>query len=319
MRKITAVILAAFILAGVLTACSDAPEPGGEDLCIVATIFPAYDWVREILGDRAGDVSLTLLLDSGVDLHNYQPTADDIIKISACDVFIYVGGASDAWVADALQEAANEEMIVISLFDVLGGAVKEEELVEGMEAEADEDGSEADEHVWLSLRNAETVCGYIAEALGTADPDNAAAYEDNAAAYIEKLDALDARYAAAAAAGGTDTLLFGDRFPFRYLADDYGLSYYAAFSGCSAETEASFETVAFLAQKLDELGLSCVMTIEGTDHRIAETIIASTETGDQAILELDSMQGTTAADVQAGATYLSIMEDNLAVLTEALR
>lgn len=319
--KITSVLTAAVLLAGLLAGCGAAPAGGADDakLSIVTTIFPVYDWTRQIVGTQEG-VELTMLLDSGVDLHSYQPTAADIMKISTCDLFIYVGGESDAWVDDALGEAVNGDMVVLDLMDELGGMLKEEELVEGMQAEdeEDEEGPEYDEHVWLSLRNAAYLCGRIAEELQKLDPDHADEYVANAMAYLAELSELDARYAAAADAAAVDTLLFGDRFPFRYLTDDYGLRYYAAFSGCSAETEASFETILFLAGKVDELGLTHIMTIEGTDHRIAETIAENTRTKDQTVLVLDSMQSVTAQDVQAGETYLSIAEMNLAVLTQAL-
>nr|MCR5004486.1 metal ABC transporter substrate-binding protein [Clostridiales bacterium] len=182
-----------------------------------------------------------------------------------------------------------------------------------------EEEVEYDEHIWLSLRNAEVLTDEIAQALQKIDPANAGTYKDNAAAYIEKLDALDQAYQAAVAEAARNTLLFGDRFPFRYLVDDYGLSYYAAFVGCSAETEASFETISFLAQKVDELSLPVVMTIEGSDHRIAETIIQNTQGQDQKICSMDSMQSITGKDVEQGAAYLTIMEHNLTALKEALQ
>lgn len=263
-----------------------------------------------------------MLLDNGVDLHSYQPTADDIIKISDCDLFIYVGGESDGWVEDALKEAANKDMQVINLLDVLGEQVKEEEVVEGMEAEEeeseDEDEPEYDEHVWLSLKNAETLCTAITNALEEIDPANKDAYAANAVSYLEKLAALDGEYQTVVDNAARKTVLFGDRFPFRYLVDDYGLSYYAAFAGCSAETEASFETISFLAGKVDELGLPCVLTIEGAQHKIAETIVQNSAAKNQSILTLDSMQSTTSADAANGTTYLSVMESNLDVLKQAL-
>lgn len=287
---------------------------------VVATIFPVYDWVRAVAGgDEAVDI--TLLLDSGVDLHSYQPTAADIMKVATCDVFIYVGGESDGWVDGALRTADNPGRIVVNLMEALGDAVKEEETVEGMEAEdekEDEEEAEYDEHVWLSLRNAGALTEAIAGALGEALPDKAETFAANAAAYIAQLDALDAAYAEAVEGAAYRTLLFGDRFPFRYLADDYGLSYYAAFSGCSAETEASFETIVFLAGKVDELQLPAVLTLEGADHRIAETIVAATRAKDAAVLAVDSMQGTTARDVADGAAYLGIMAANLDVIKQAL-
>ena len=290
---------------------------------VVATIFPVYDWVREVAGD---DVDLTLLLDNGVDLHSYQPTAQDIMKVATCDMFVYVGGESDDWVEDALSEAVNPDMVVVNLVEAMGGDIKMEEIVEGMEREEDEHEAdahedhedEADEHVWLSLRNAQKLVKVLASALGEADPANVERYAANADAYAEKLAALDAEYAAVCEAADYDTLLFGDRFPFRYLTDDYGLKYYAAFSGCSAESEASFETVVFLAGKLEELQLPAVMTIEGSDGRLAETVVQATGTRDAKILTLDSMQSTTSEDLKNGATYLSIMEENLEVLRQAL-
>lgn len=334
MKKITAISLAALLMLAGFTACgggAGSDAQGGADkgasLKVVTTIFPVYDWTRNIAGADNTDADISMLIDSGVDLHSYQPSAEDIMKISECDVFIYVGGESDEWTEDALEEAVNKDMVAVDLMEALGDRAKEEEVVEGMQEEdeaedhghEDEEGPEYDEHIWLSLRNASALSEVIAEALAEADEDNADTYKANAAAYQEKLAALDAEYAKAAEEGGTHTLLFGDRFPFRYMTDDYGLDYYAAFVGCSAETEASFETIAFLASKVDELGLRCVMTIEGKDHSIAESIVNNTKTKDQQILTLDSMQGTTAQDVESGATYLSVMEGNLETLREALR
>ncbi len=307
--------------AGGATAASD--DDG--TISVVTTIFPEYDWVRQIVGDSA-NVDITMLLDNGVDLHSYQPNAEDIMKISTCDVFIYVGGESDEWVDDALKEATNKDMVVVDLLDVLGDSVKEEEVVEGMEAEEEEEEAEGgeeeveyDEHVWLSLKNTQTLVTAISDALGTVDAENASVYAENAAKYNEELAALDAQYQDAVDAATVNTILFGDRFPFRYLTDDYNLDYYAAFVGCSAESEASFETITFLAGKVDELGLNSVLTIENSDQKIAETIIANTNSKDAKILTLDSMQSTTSADVEAGATYLGIMENNLSVLKEALQ
>ena len=323
MKKFTALLLT-FVLFLSLCPVSGLAEEAGK-IRVVTTIFPIYDWVREIAGDT-GNTEITLLLDSGVDLHSFQPSAQDILKVATCDLFIYVGGESDEWAEDALAEAVNPDMVVISLVEALGENAKAEEIVEGMEAEEEEEEGEEgeeeepeiDEHVWLSLRNAQVFTSAIADALAQKDPANADSYRANAEAYGAKLAALDAAYAEAVDSAAHKTLLFGDRFPFRYLTDDYGLTYYAAFAGCSAETEASFETVIFLAKKTDELQLPAVLTIEGKDHRIAETIISSTADKNRKLLTLNSMQGTTANDIEQGATYLKIMEDNLAVLKEAL-
>ena len=249
----------------------------------------------------------------------------------------------------------NKNMKVINLLETLGDKVKAEEVKEGMQAEEeeehehhheadhhddededdddhdyeaeghlhhhhdDEDEVEYDEHVWLSLRNAKILSAEIASALSDKDPANAAAYKANLAAYTARLDALDAKYSAAVKAGSKNTILFGDRFPFRYLTDDYGLDYYAAFVGCSAETEASFETVIFLSKKIDELGLNSVLKIESGDGKIATTIIQNTKKKKAKILTMDSIQSTTAKQAAAGTTYLKIMEANLAVLSEALK
>ena len=320
--KRTAALLLALIMILTLTACGaagDVAEDG--ELNIVTTIFPLYDWTRAVLGENPAGAELTMLLGTGVDLHSYQPTAADLLKLATCDLFIYVGGESDAWVEDALAEVANQNMIVLNLMDLLGDAAREEETVEGMQAEAeeaDEDEPEYDEHIWLSLRNAEALTRAISDALMELDSANAETYAANANAYLEQLSSLDAEYQAAVDAASKDTLLFGDRFPFRYLTEDYGLRYYAAFSGCSAESEASFETIVFLADKVDALGLPAVLTIENSDGRIAQTIIDNTKEKNQSVLVMDSMQGTTAQDVEAGETYLGIMQRNLDVLRRAL-
>ena len=329
MRKRTiSILLAALVLAGLMSACGRVSEPEGNGegerkLSIVATIFPEYDWVMNVLGERAKDVDVTLLLDSGVDLHSYQPTADDMIRVSGCDLFICVGGVSDKWVADALKTAVNKDMIVLNLMELLGDAVREEEVVEGMEAEHEEeeeaeDEPEYDEHVWLSLNNAAVLCGAIRDALCALDAEHAEEYTANTEAYLDKLAALDGEYRAVVDGAPLDVVLFGDRFPFRYLTDDYGLTYYAAFVGCSAETEASFETVTFLAGKVRELGLPVILTLEGTDHRLAETVAGASGVQGVAILAMNSMQSVTMKDVRAGADYLNIMERNLNVLGQAL-
>lgn len=317
--------LAAVMCVLCLTACSGkTAQDGDKKLKIVTTIFPEYDWVKAILGDEIENVELTMLLDNGVDLHSYQPTAEDIRKISECDLFIYVGGESDAWVEHALKESLNENQRVINLMEVMGENAKEEEVVEGMQAEEHEEAHtdeevEYDEHVWLSLRNAELECQEIEKQLSALDPENQQVYEENLNSYLAKLQELDGKYQDAVNNSTMHTLLFADRFPFRYMVDDYGLDYYAAFVGCSAETEASFETITFLAGKIDELGLHTVLTIEKSDQKIARTVIENTKNKDQQILAMDSMQSTTSEDVKNGTTYLSTMESNLEILKQALK
>lgn len=326
MKKYISLILAALLALVSLTGCStgNANDAGNDKIQIVTTIFPEYDWVMNVLGSNPGNAEVTILLDNGVDLHSYQPSVDDIVKITSADLFIYVGGESDAWVEDVLKQKTNKDMVVINLMDVLGDSAKEEEVIEGMECEEEEEEEEGpeveyDEHVWLSVKNAAMFVDEIEGAMENVDPANSSAYKNNADAYIAKLNELDSKYASAVSEANVKTVLFGDRFPFRYMVDDYGLSYYAAFVGCSTETQASFKTITFLAEKVDENSLKSVLTIEGTDHSIAETIIQNTDSKDQKILTMNSMQSVTSDDIKNGAAYLSIMESNLEVLKEALQ
>ena len=312
---------------------SEAPGTGVPKLKIVTTIFPEYSWTKELLGSHEKDVELTLLVKKGVDMHSYQPSAEDILKITGCNLFIYVGGESDKWVGKALQESGNPKRKVISLMKLMGNRAKVEEEVEGMEKHEHEkehdkdkhDGKEHhehpeyDEHVWLSLKNADIVCKAITEELAALDSKNAETYRANYTAYSKKLAALDAQYKEAVTKAPVKAVLFGDRFPFRYLTDDYGLQYYAAFNGCSAETEASFATVAFLAKKMDELKLPAVLTIEGRQHKLAQTIVENTKAKNQKVLTLNSMQSATEEEIKNGITYLAVMEQNLNVFQEALQ
>ena len=303
-----------------------ASESADGKLDIVVDIFPVYDWVREITAG-AENVNITLLSKNGVDIHSFQPSVDDIISISTCDVFIYVGGESESWIEGALDEAVNRDMIVIDLLDLAGDDVKEEEIKEGMQSDEhehedgheEETASEADEHIWLSVKSAALLCGGITEALSSADKKNAALYSSNNDLYCEKLTKLDEEYKAAAADGSKDTVIFADRFPFRYLMDDYGLDYYAAFAGCSAETEASFETILFLGKKVEELGTDVILQTESAGGQIAETVRDVTAKGGQEILTMDSLQSMNSKQIEEGVTYISVMQKNLEVLRKALQ
>lgn len=322
-------------------------------ISIVCTTFPQYDWVKNILGEEAERFNVTLLLDNGVDMHSYQPAVKDIATAGSSDLFIYVGGESDTWVEDALKEAKNKDLKAINLMETLGNSVKEEEVVEGMQEEreslghshekpskekqeqtqkeshensqeingqkeaADEE-PEYDEHIWLSIRNAEIMVKNIEKAIEQLDSDNAKVYQTNAENYIKKLDTLDKQYANTIQNAKYKAILFGDRFPFRYMADDYDLKYYAAFAGCSAETMAGFETVTFLAKKADELRLPVILTIENSDGRIAEAVKSNTTKKNQKILAMNSLQSVTKEQIADGITYLQVMQENLSVLSEAL-
>ena len=313
-------VLTAALAVPMFFGCSVSEKKSSDRISVVCTSFSEYDWTREIVGDT-DNTDITYLLGSGVDLHNYQPSAQDILTISDCDLFIYVGGESDKWVDDALGEARNSNMKVISLMDVLGASAKEEEIKEGMQAEEDEDDSdepEYDEHVWISLKNAQLFCEEICDKLSELDSENADTYRANLASYTAQLSQLDAQYSEMVNEAAEKTVLFGDRFPFRYLFDDYGIDYYAAFVGCSAETEASFETIVTLAKKVDELGLDTVFTIENSDPSVAESIIRNTQTKDQQIRELDSIQSVTSEAITGGVSYISIMEKNYETLRSVL-
>jgi zinc transport system substrate-binding protein len=314
MKRIVLILLSLIIALGVLSGCNSAEKNSSGKINIVTTIFPIYDWTSKIAGDKA---DVTMLLDNGVDMHSFQPSAEDIVNVSGCDMFIYVGGESDSWVEDALKEKVNKDMVVINLMDVLKDDLKEEEKVEGMEGAAD--GNENDEHIWLSLRNAEKCALAISEKLSKLDSKNKNSYEKNTDNYINKLQQLDEKYEETVKSSDKNTMVFADRFPFRYLADDYGLKYYAAFSGCSAETEASFNTITFLAEKVDEYKLGAILKIETSDKKLAETVRDNTKTKNQKILTLDSMQNKTIEDVKKKVSYISVMENNSKILKEALK
>lgn len=301
---------------------------GNRKIKIVATIFPIYDIVRNLIPDD--NYELTLLLDSGIDIHNFSPTAKDIAKLAEADLFIYVGGESDNWVDKTIESSQNNNIIRLNLMESLFYITKEEEVVEGMQSEDEDHGeneehdghdeheAEMDEHIWLSVKNAKEITKVIADELMKLDDENKTVIENNANNFIQQLDELDRKYTEVTEKKKYDTLLFGDRFPFRYLVDDYGIDYFAAFSGCSAEAEASFETIVFLSKKVDELGLRHVCVLEGKEPKIAETIISSCESKDVDIVYFNSMEGITDVNDALNTNYIKIMEENLEAYSKAL-
>lgn len=315
---------AAAVLAGwgLMSGCS-AKMPAEDDrLTIVCTNFSEYDWTKQLIAGCEDEYEVTYLLENGMDIHSYQPTALDVAKISGCDLFIYVGGESEYWVSDVLAEAVNPDMQVIRLMDEVKAL--EEEHIPGMETEEaheehedEEETPELDEHVWLSVKNAGRFCEAISEKLCVLDSSHADVYTANLAAYQAQLDELDQAFYYAYALTECPVLIVADRFPFRYFIEDYPYMYYAAFAGCSAETEASFQTIAFLAGKADENGVGTIFTIEGGGSAIAESVIANTTGKNQRIAELNSLQSVTREQIDSGATYISLMEENLGVLKEA--
>jgi len=336
LKKLMTGVLAAFMLAG----CAPKQQQNTTKLKIVATTFPQYDWIREIIGKDNTNVDLQLLMKNGGDLHSYQPTAGDIANIADANLFVYVGGESDEWVDDALEEKTNKDMKVINMMQTLGDDIDEEE--EGLEKESedhdhdhddkdhddkdhddkdhddkDHDEIEYDEHVWLSLKRAQKIVKAIADELVELDPTNAKKYQANAEAYIAKLSSLDKSYESTVNAVKDKTWIFADRMPFHYLAKDYGITTYAAFNGCSTETNASFNTIVTLAKYADEFGINHIMTIEGSDHKLAKAVIENTAEKNQEILTLNSLQSVSQSDIDKGLTYYGAMEENLKVLAQS--
>ena len=312
MKKIISIMIIAAVLLG-LCACGNVENSKSDGLNIVCTTFPQYDFVKNILGTEEG---LTLLLSDGGDLHSYEPTAQDIIKISSSDIFVYTGGTSDQWVEGVLESANNSNLKTVSLMELV--ETYEEEYVAGMEREHNhgtENHGNEDEHVWLSLKNAASITEQLCEIICEADSENADKYKSNAQDYINELDRLDSEYQNTVNTGVRKTLLFADRFPFRYLVEDYSLEYYAAFAGCSSESEASFQTMAFLIDKTKELDLPVILTIDGSDGSIAKTVC---EASGAKTAMLDSCQSVSLTDIANGTTYIGIMENNLEILREAL-
>ena len=332
MKKLFLIILAAAVAIFPLSGCgsststSVAPEKDISRLNIVATIYPQYDFAREITG---GSANVTMLLPPGAESHTYEPAPQDIIAIQNCDLFVYVGGESDVWINDILDSMGDKAPETLKLMDCV--TTVEEETVEGMENEhehedADSDDHdhedvdheheevEYDEHVWTSPANAIKIVHSMTEAISALDSPNAETYAKNADAYIQKLTALDNDFSEVVKTAARKTIIVGDRFPFRYLADELGLDYFAAFSGCSSETEASAATVAFLTDKVKAEGIPAVLYIEFSNHKIADSIAEAT--GARTLL-LHSCHNVTKDEMQS-VSYLSLMQQNVETLRQAL-
>ena len=320
MNRHLSLLLILAITLGLLSGCGSDAAPTEEDdgaLRVISTIFPGYDFARAVGGEH---IHLSMLLSPGSESHSFEPTPQDIIAIQNCDVFLYVGGESDSWVDGILDSMDTSGMTILPMLELV--EVVEEELVEGMQGEhdehEDEDGAheiELDEHVWTAPLNALRIVRAIESTLCGLDLDNAEAYHANANAMAAGLEALDADLRAVAEQAARKTLVFGDRFPFRYLADAYGLNYSAAFPGCSTETEASAKTVAFLIDKVRDEAIPVVFHIEFSNGKTADTICESTGAKK---LQLHSCHNVTNDDFKSGATYLSLMAQNIQNLKEAL-
>lgn len=324
-KKLITALLAAGLALGAAGCASDSSyvplrKSDNAKISIVCTTFPEYDWVRQLTASYSYEFEVTYLLGNGADIHSFQPSAADMALISGCDLFICVGGESEDWISGALREPINKNIRVVELLELLGDRAFTEQAVEGMQTDGEDNA--LDEHVWLSLKNADLFCAEITDQLCALDEAHADDYRANYEVYSAKLSELDESFAELFASIGDPrkkTLVFADRFPFRYFAEDYGLDYYAAFPGCSAESEASFETVAFLANKLDELDSGTVFVIEGSDHKIADAVIESTAGKNKSITALNSIQSVTADNAKnTNTTYIAYMESNYHKLKETL-
>ena len=308
-KKLFCIILSALMLTSLIGCSSDKKN---DNYKIVCSVFPIYDWVRECTAGIDG-IEVTLIVDSGTDTHSYNATTKDIAEISAADMLIYVGGESDEWIDEVLKNLGDKAPSTLKLIDFVCALEHDHDHTED-----EHEHSAYDEHVWLSLKNAEALVKVISDELSQKLPDLADRLSGNSAAYINSIKTLDAELEAALISAPIKTLIFADRFPFRYLVEDYSLEYHAAFSGCSADSEASFETVAELAKKLDELSLPYVLVLESSDKKLAETVISSTTKKNAEILVIDSMQSVTKKDIEGGASYLSIMGSNAEIIKTAL-
>lgn len=314
---------AVFIMLPLFFGCAKAKtsESAGSRLTVVATVFPLYDWAKNAAG-ISENIQTELLIKNGVDLHSFQPSTADIVKILSADVLLYVGGESDFWIEDALKNSLNKKMTCLNLMELLGDSVKEEEEIEGMTEESGEkhfslsfnahshDETEYDEHIWLSVENAKKAVNIIASVLAEKDSAEKDVILSGTESYLKQLDELALFRDGLPAL--PDTIIVCDRFPFRYMTDELNLKYFAAFAGCSAETEASFETIAFLSDKIKTLKTHRVFVTESSDKKIARTVIknAGLKESECSITVLDSMQSVTLEESASGKSYIGILKDN---------
>ncbi|MCL2343821.1 MAG: metal ABC transporter substrate-binding protein [Firmicutes bacterium] len=312
-KKLLPLLLSVLLLCG-CAPIAPTPRPGA--LTVVCAAFPEYCWARAVVGD-ASEVDITLLMNNGVDAHSYQPSVQDIVAAARCDLLVYNGGSSEAWLADTAAQYRTGKATV-RLMEVLSGRLLMEERGSVLQADSAEDAPEVDEHVWLSLRNAQICVTALGDALSALDPGHADQYVQNAAAYNKLLDALDGDFSRAIEGAAARELVFADRFPFLYLLNDYGIAHTAAFPGCSAESEASFSTVIGLTERLNTLNLSAVLVMEGSNDALARAIIEGSDDPAREILVLNSMQSVTKKALATGANYLDIMRENLAVLKQVM-
>ena len=300
-------IISVFTILFAVISCACGENVKSDKISIVCTTFPQYDWVKNIVGDNANKFDIYWLVNTGADVHSYQPTAQDFVKLSDADLIINIGGESDDWAEE------NANGYVITMLDC------EDAECESDHEHTDEHDHEhtVDEHIWLSLKSTSEICNRISDALSKLDTENAEIYKQNCKNYIDKLNELDLKITEKVEED-VKPLIFADRFPFKYFVEDYGLQYYSAFPGCSAETEASFETVITLANEIDKNAISYVFTIDTGNSSIADTVISNAKRSDIEILNLNSLQSVSKADFESGLTYLDVMNENIEKILKAL-
>lgn len=331
-RLLCALLIFTLILSALsLFSCSEKEASNGK-ISIVCTLFPQYDWLRNIT-EGSQNIELKLIIANGSDPHSYQPTAADIMAISNCDIIIYVGGDSDEWVKKAIERSKNDNIQKIALTELEGinlhnisssshshGEDPHDDHSHEGHSHEGHSHSSLDEHVYLSLRNAMASVRAISKALCEKDPENAELYASNSQKYIEKLSAMSADLALSAGSVPEEErfILFADRFPFVYLLSDYGIHYSAAFEGCTTDVDADFNTVLRLIHEADEHNVKYIAVSESSDLSLAKTVISSTKDKTQKILVFNSLQAISRSKIEGGATYLSLMEENAKALKTAL-
>lgn len=335
MLVITLAITAAFLCSCTLPDYRTSDTDGNGKIQVLCTDFPQYDWARNIIG-RTDKIELSMLFKNGADAHSYQPSANDIIRITHSALLIYNGGASDESIEDILDSSAQKTDRFSCMNIVSDSILNEDDLnIESDshghehkhshehhhnedESADNKDYDESDEHIWLSIKRVQRICAALGEKFAQIDPDNAETYRTNANIYCMILDALDGEYTQTVNSAKNNNIIVADRFPFLYLAKDYGLNCHAAFPGCSAETEASFKTVVSLANELDELNLSYIVTTDNPTSETASAVIKASGRTDVQTVTLNSLQGVTDNDISNGLTYISAMTQNLDVLKRVL-
>ena len=309
--RITALLTAA-ATALCLCSCASQNETDNKDsqkLKIISTVFPPYDLARQIAGDNA---DISILLPPGSESHTYEPTAKEIIEIQNCDIFLYIGGENEQWAEKIISSNKSDSVKTVKLIDCVK-TLEEAELHE--EEHEEEHSHETDEHIWTSPKNEQLMLTAVYDAICEADPENKAVYTKNKDSYNEQLTELDKAYKEAVGNAKNKTIIMADKFPFRYLAEEYGLDFYAAFSSCSDESEPSAATMTSLISKIKELKIPVVYYLEFSSTKVADTLCS--ETGASSLM-LHSCHNVSKEDLDKGVTYVELMKQNLENLKTAL-